>query len=49
MKNDPKATPFNKKNMIMRGEILDRADWIFGLAIRVGNDCSNFNKENLTT
>lgn len=49
MKNDPKATPFTKKNMIMRGEILDRADWVFGLAIRVGNDCSDFNKENFAT
>ncbi|CAK71063.1 unnamed protein product (macronuclear) [Paramecium tetraurelia] len=49
LKNDPKATSFNKKNMIMRGEIMDRADWIFGLAIRVGDDCryvqTNLNKQ----
>ncbi|CAD8134023.1 unnamed protein product [Paramecium octaurelia] len=48
LKNDPKATSFNKKNMIMRGEIMDRADWIFGMAIRVGDDCryvqTNLNK-----
>ncbi|CAD8053776.1 unnamed protein product [Paramecium primaurelia] len=49
LKNDPKATSFNKKNMIMRGEIMDRADWIFGMAIRVGDDCryvqTNLNKQ----
>ncbi|CAK55921.1 unnamed protein product (macronuclear) [Paramecium tetraurelia] len=39
LKNDPKATSFNKKNMILKGETLDRVDWIFGMAIRVGEDC----------
>ncbi|CAD8065619.1 unnamed protein product [Paramecium sonneborni] len=49
LKNDPKLTPFTKKNMIQRGEILDSVDWIFGMVIRVGNDCiaqSNFSNEN---
>ncbi|CAD8049608.1 unnamed protein product [Paramecium sonneborni] len=44
LKNDPKATSFNQKNMIMRGEIMDRADWIFGMAIRVGDDCRSVQK-----
>ncbi|CAD8045450.1 unnamed protein product [Paramecium primaurelia] len=51
MKNDPKLTPFTKKNMIQRGEILDSVDWIFGMVIRVGNDCiaqSNFSNQNFT-
>ena len=38
LRNDPKLTPFTKKNMILRGEILDSVDWIFGIVIRVGND-----------
>ncbi|CAD8071485.1 unnamed protein product [Paramecium sonneborni] len=51
LKNDPKLTPFTKKNMIQRGETLDSVDWIFGMVIRVGNDCiaqSNFSNENVT-
>ncbi|CAD8153933.1 unnamed protein product [Paramecium octaurelia] len=51
MKNDPKLTPFTKKNMIQRGEILDSVDWIFGMVIRVGNDCiaqANFSNQNFT-
>ncbi|CAD8055660.1 unnamed protein product [Paramecium primaurelia] len=49
LKNDPKLTPFTKKNMIQRGERLETVDWIFGMVIRVGNDCiaqSNFYNEN---
>ncbi|CAD8159949.1 unnamed protein product [Paramecium octaurelia] len=49
LKNDPKLTPFTKKNMIQRGERLNSVDWIFGMVIRVGNDCiaqSNFYNEN---
>jgi hypothetical protein len=40
LKNDPKATSFTRKNMILRGEILD-ADWIFGIVIRAGDICIN--------
>lgn len=40
LKNDPKATSFSRKNMILRGEILD-ADWIFGIVIRAGDICIN--------
>ena len=39
MKNDPKLTNFNSKNLILRGEILDSDDWVFGIAIKVGKDC----------
>ncbi|CAD8043557.1 unnamed protein product [Paramecium primaurelia] len=50
LKNDPKATSFNIKNMIMKGETLERVDWIFGMAIRVGDDCcyvqTNVKKQN---
>lgn len=39
LKNDPKVSQFNSKNIIMRGEMLNSTNWLFGMVIRVGKDC----------
>lgn len=36
LKNDPKSITFSKRNLILRGEKLDSANWLFGIVIRVG-------------
>jgi len=40
LKNDPKVTSFTSKNIILRGEVLSSINWIFGMVMRVGHDCS---------
>lgn len=39
LRQDPKATKFDDTNMIYRGEMSNSNDWIYGMALHIGNNC----------
>ena len=41
LKKDPKGAELTIKNMILREEVNQNAEWMYGIAIYVGNQCKS--------
>jgi len=44
LKQNPNIEYFKSENMVFRNEMLTSPSYIYGLVLRIGNNCKYFNK-----